>query len=97
LTITLALWQEPPAPADGSPRRLHDYRSFGEMLFDREKNPQELCNLADKPEVTQAEKELREALAAWVAETPTEGKAAVAPKGWFAKQYGAPKAKAEKG
>jgi arylsulfatase A-like enzyme len=93
----LAVWQEPPAPPDGGPRRLHDYRSFGDMLFDREKDPQELCNLAGKPEVAQAEKELREALAVWIAGTPAEGKAAVAPKGWFAKQYSAPKAKAKKG
>jgi arylsulfatase A-like enzyme len=93
----LGVWQAPPAPPDGSPGRLHDYRAFGDMLFDREKDPQELTNLAGKPEVAQAEKELREHLAAWVAETPADGKAAVASKGWFARQYIAPKAKAKKG
>jgi arylsulfatase A-like enzyme len=93
----LAVWQEPPALPDGSPRRLHDYRAFGDMLFDREKDPQELSNLAGKPDVAQAEKELREHLAAWIAGTPAEGKVAVAPKGWFARQYSAPKAKAKKG
>ena len=93
----MGVWQEPPAPPDGSSRRLHDYRSFGDMLFDREKDPQELSNLAGKPEVAQAEKELRERLAAWIAETPADGKAAVASKGWFAGQYIAPKAKAKKG
>lgn len=97
----LAVWQEPPAPPDGSPRRLHDYRAFGDMLFDRQADPQELCNLAGKPEVAQVEKELRDALAAWIAETPAEGKAAVAPKGWFARQYsdakGKAKAKVKKG
>jgi arylsulfatase A-like enzyme len=95
----LAVWQEPPARLDGSPGKLHDYRAFGDMLFDREKDPQELCNLAGKPEVAQAEKELRECLAAWIAATPAEGKAAVAPKGWFTKQYtdAKPKAKGKKG
>ena len=34
-----------------------------------------------------------EHLAAWIAETPAEGKAAVAPKGWFAKQYADAKGK----
>jgi hypothetical protein len=44
------------------------------MLFDREKDPQELVNLAGKPDYTSVESQLRAHLADWVHHTPDDGK-----------------------
>ena len=44
--------------------------SFPDMLFDRIADPLEVHNLCGQPETAAVEKELREALAAWMARTP---------------------------
>ena len=44
------------------------------MLFDREKDPQELVNLAGKPESATIEQQLRSYLAEWTSKTPDTGK-----------------------
>jgi arylsulfatase A-like enzyme len=55
-----------------------DFRTkFPDMLFDREKDPQELVNLAGKPEYAAVEKQLRAYLAEWVSRTPDDGKKAI--------------------
>jgi arylsulfatase A-like enzyme len=44
--------------------------NFPDMLFDRNADPLEVHNLCGQPEAAEVEKELREALAAWMARTP---------------------------
>lgn len=52
-----------------------DFRQkFPDMLFDREKDPQELVNLAGKPESATIEQQLRSYLAEWTSKTPDTGK-----------------------
>jgi len=55
-----------------------DFRTkFPDMFFDREKDPQELVNLAGKPEYAAVEKQLRAYLAEWMSQTPEDGKEAL--------------------
>jgi arylsulfatase A-like enzyme len=70
----LGVWIDPTAR---HPER--DFRrKFTDMLFDREKDPQELVNLAGKPESAAVEKQLRAYLAEWMTKTPDDGKKEVA-------------------
>jgi arylsulfatase len=64
---------------DPTPRYAQrDFRSKTlDMLFDREKDPQELVNLEGKPEYTAVEAQLRGYLKEWMARTPDEGKKAL--------------------
>jgi len=48
------------------------------MLFDREKDPEELVNLAGTPEYAAVEAQLRAALADWMSRTQDDGKKALA-------------------
>jgi arylsulfatase A-like enzyme len=55
-----------------------DFRTkFPDMLFDREKDPQELVNLAGNPEYAAVEKQLRAYLAEWMKQIPEDGKIAL--------------------
>jgi len=73
----LGVWIDPTARY---PER--DFRGkFTDMLFDREKDPQELVNLAGKPESAAVEKQLRAYLAEWMTKTPDDGKKEVARSG----------------
>jgi arylsulfatase A-like enzyme len=73
----LGVWIDPTARY---PQR--DFRGkFTDMLFDREKDPQELVNLAGKPESAAVEKQLRAYLAEWMTKTPDDGKKDVARSG----------------
>ena len=69
----LGVWIDP------SPRYAQrDFREkTPDLLFDREKDPQELVNLAGKPEFAAIEAELRADLAEWVSRTPDDGKKAI--------------------
>lgn len=69
----LGVWIDP------TPRYAQrDFRKrCPDMLFDREKDPQELVNLAGKPEYAAVEKELRAYLAEWIRQTPEDGKEAL--------------------
>jgi arylsulfatase A-like enzyme len=52
-----------------------DFRKkFSDMLFDREKDPEELVNLAGTPEYAAVEAQLRAYLAEWESQTPDDGK-----------------------
>jgi arylsulfatase A-like enzyme len=69
----LGVWIDP------TPRYAQrDWRKkFPDMLFDREKDPQELVNLIGKPDSAAVEAQLRAYLAEWVSRTPDEGKKAI--------------------
>jgi len=69
----LGVWIDP------TPRYApRDFRKlFPAMLFDREKDPQELVNLAGKPEYAAVEAQLRADLAEWADRTPDDGKKAL--------------------
>ena len=64
---------------DPTPRYAHrDFRKkTPDLLFDREKDPQELVNLAGKPEYATVEAQLRAYIAEWVGRTPDDGKKAL--------------------
>jgi arylsulfatase A-like enzyme len=64
---------------DPTPRYAQrDFRTkTSDLLFDREKDPQELVNLAGKPEYAAVEAKLRADLAEWVGRTPADGKKAL--------------------
>ena len=64
---------------DPTPRYAQrDFRTkTSDLLFDREKDPQELVNLAGKPEYAADEAKLRADLAEWVGRTPADGKKAL--------------------
>jgi arylsulfatase A-like enzyme len=69
----LGVWIDPT-----SRNAQRDYRRrFSDMLFDREKDPQELVNFAGKPGYAAVEGKLREYLAEWVGCTPNDGKKAL--------------------
>lgn len=68
----LGHWIEPPNPR-------YDYRSFGDLLFDRKNDPAELRNLAGNETVAKAEEEFRVYLKEWSAATPERGKQLAAP------------------
>jgi arylsulfatase A-like enzyme len=63
------------------PTARHPERDFGKkfppMLFDREEDPQELVNLAGKPDYAAVEAQLRAYLAEWVGRTADDGKKAI--------------------
>jgi arylsulfatase A-like enzyme len=64
---------------DPTPRYAErDFRQkFPDMLFDRERDPQELVNLVGKPEYADVESQLRSYLAEWMSRTPDDGKKAI--------------------
>ncbi|NQT84397.1 sulfatase-like hydrolase/transferase [bacterium] len=51
----LGIWLDPTAYAAG-----RDFRSFGDMLFDRQNDPDEIHNVIDKSEYTKVQKQLRD-------------------------------------
>ena len=55
----LGIWLEP------ANNKIHDFRAFGDMLFDRVTDPFETHNLAGKPEQAEIERGLREHFRAW--------------------------------
>lgn len=65
---------------DPTPRYAQrDFRQkFPDLLFDREKDPQELANLAGKSDYAAVEAQLRAHLAEWVGRTADDGKRAQA-------------------
>jgi arylsulfatase A-like enzyme len=65
----LGIWLDPTAYAAG-----RDFRSFGDMLFDREKDPGEINNLIDNPEYAVVEKQLRGYFDDFVKRVPATGK-----------------------
>ncbi|MCX7012163.1 MAG: hypothetical protein NTW86_06300, partial [Candidatus Sumerlaeota bacterium] len=62
-----------------TPNHTHDYRDFGDMLFDRETDPLEVNNLHGKPEMAAVEKELLGFIDEWTARVSDEGRRASAP------------------
>lgn len=69
----LGVWIDP------TPRYAQrDFRSKSpDMLFDREKDPQELVNVAGKPQYAAVEAQLRAYLTDWASRTPDGGKKAL--------------------
>lgn len=65
----LGIWLDPTAYAAG-----RDFRSFGDMLFDCEKDPGEINNLIDNPEYTEVEKQLRGHFDDFIKRIPATGK-----------------------
>ena len=51
----LGIWLDPSPNA-----KSRDFRSFGDMLFDRKKDPGEINNLIENPEYSKVQKQLRE-------------------------------------
>jgi arylsulfatase A-like enzyme len=68
----LGQWLEPPNPQ-------YDYRSFGNVLFDRVSDPVEVRNLAGTEGVKTAEQDLRRYLREWSDATPARAKKLAAP------------------
>jgi len=65
----LGIWLDPTAYAAG-----RDFRSFGDMLFDRGKDPGEINNLIDDPEYAEVQKQLRGYFDDFVKRIPATGK-----------------------
>ena len=65
----LGIWLDPTAYA-----KKRDFRSFGDMLFDREKDPGEINNLIDDPEYAAVKKQLRGCFDDFVKRIPATGK-----------------------
>jgi arylsulfatase A-like enzyme len=65
----LGIWLDPTAYA-----AKRDFRSFGDMLFDREKDPGEINNLIDNAEYAEVEKRLRGYFDDFVKRIPATGK-----------------------
>ena len=55
----LGIWQQPRNP------KWKDFRAFGDMLFDRAKDPLEIRNVAGTPDYGEVEKELGNQFHAW--------------------------------
>ncbi len=70
----LGHWTEPPMAG-------RDFRSFGDLLFDRLSDPLELTNLQGKSELAEVERQLREDLAEWEQATPDAATRAAVEKG----------------
>lgn len=51
-----------------------DFRSFGDMLFDRKTDPTELNNVIDNPDYADVKKDMQSYLQEWDASTPDTGK-----------------------
>ncbi|MCP4639339.1 MAG: sulfatase-like hydrolase/transferase [bacterium] len=65
----LGIWLDPTEYAAG-----RDFRSFGDMLFDLKKDPDETNNLIDKPEFANVQKQLREYFDDFTSTVPATGK-----------------------
>ena len=65
----LGIWLDPTAYAAG-----RDFRAFGDMLFDRERDPGEINNLIDNPEYAEVERQLRVYFDDFVKRIPATGK-----------------------
>ena len=65
----LGIWLDPTAYMAG-----RDFRSFGDMLFDRQKDPDEIQNRSGNPEYVKVEKQLREYYDEFVGKVPATGK-----------------------
>ena len=65
----LGIWLDPTDYAKG-----RDFRSFGDMLFDSKKDPDEIHNLIDSPEYTEVRKQLREYFEDFTSKVPATGK-----------------------
>ncbi len=65
----LGIWLDPTEYAKG-----RDFRSFGDMLFDRKKDPGEINNLIDNPEYAEVEKQLRGCFDDFAKRIPATGK-----------------------
>ncbi len=68
----LGIWLDPTAYAAG-----RDFRSFGNMLFDRSKDPHEICNVIDRPEYAVIQKQLRDYFDDFTSSVPATGKAEI--------------------
>jgi arylsulfatase A-like enzyme len=65
----LGIWLDPtPYPA------ARDFRSFGDMLFDRENDPDEMHNVIDRREYAKVQKQLREYFDDFASRVPATGK-----------------------
>lgn len=69
----LGIWLDPTEHARG-----RDFRSFGDMLFDRTKDPDEIHNLIDTPEYDETESLLREYYQDFTSKVAATGKTEVA-------------------
>lgn len=65
----LGIWLDPTAYAKG-----RDFRSFGDMLFDRKEDPDEIHNLIGDPQYAEVEKQLREYFNDFTSRVPATGK-----------------------
>ena len=65
----LGIWLDPTEYAKG-----RDFRSYGDMLFDRQEDPDEIHNLAGNPEYAEVEKQLRGYFDDFVKRIPATGK-----------------------
>ncbi len=68
-THKLGIWLDPTAYA-----KTRDYRSFGDMFFDRRKDPDEINNLIDDPKYAEVQKQLRENFDDFTSRVPATGK-----------------------
>ena len=68
----LGVWIDP-GPIDKYKRRDNRQR-FGDQLFDREKDPDEIHNVIDKPEYAKVQKQLREYFEDFTSKVPAAGK-----------------------
>ncbi|GAI17758.1 unnamed protein product, partial [marine sediment metagenome] len=65
----LGIWLDPTAYA-----KARDFRSFGDMLFDSKKDPDEIHNVIDSPEYAKVQKQLREYFDDFTSNVPATGK-----------------------
>ena len=65
----LGIWLDPTEYA-----KRRDFRSYGDMLFDRRKDPGEVNNLIDHAEYAEVEKQLRSYFDDFVERIPATGK-----------------------
>ena len=65
----LGIWLDPTEYAKG-----RDFRSFGDMLFDRKEDPDEIHNLIGNPQYAEVEKQLREYFNNFTSKVPATGK-----------------------
>lgn len=65
----LGIWLDPTEYAKG-----RDFRSFGDMLFDRKEDPDEIHNLIGNPQYAEVEKQLREYFNDFTSKVPATGK-----------------------
>jgi len=70
---TLGVWQDP-----GKRYARWDFRTHGDMLFDRKTDPLQTKNLVGKSAATGVEKQMRAFLARWLRETDAAGRNQIA-------------------